>query len=160
MHLKCNNKVVSVCGDFNVNLLNADTHKDTYNFSEMMCAHGLFPLIDKPTRIDIHSSTLIDNIFANNISCNCNSGILMNDISDHMPIFTCCEQKLFENRTEQFKFVRKSKNENICNLKEQLLDTNWNELYRCGDVNEADNKFISELTLAYNNCCPVKKNQD
>ena len=116
MHLKCNNKVAYICGDFNVNLLNADTHKDTYNFSEMMCAHGLFPLIDKPTRIDIHSSTLIDNIFTNNVSCNCKRGILMNDISDHLPIFTCCEQPLFENRTAQFKFVRENKNENICKL--------------------------------------------
>ena len=97
-YVKCSNKVIYVCGDFNINLLNTDMHKDTHNFSEMMCAYGLFPLTDKPTRINIHSSTFIDNIFTNNISCDACSGILMNGIPDHLPIFTCCEQKLLQRR--------------------------------------------------------------
>ena len=102
----------------------------------MMRGHGLFPLIDKPTGIDIHSSSLIDNIFTNNVSCNSHSGIQKNYVSDHLPIFTCCEQQLIENRTMQFKFVRENKNENIRNLKGQLLDRNWDELYRWVDVND------------------------
>ena len=86
----------------------------------------------------------------------------MNDISDHLPIFTCCEQKLLEKKTEQFKFVRETKDENICKLKDQLLfnfqlSFSWNELYSCGDVNVVYNKFISVFNSAYNYCCPVKR---
>ncbi len=49
---------------------------------------GLYPVISKPSRITSHSATLIDNIFTNNIDDNSIfSGLLMNDITDHLPVF-------------------------------------------------------------------------
>ena len=57
----------------------------------MMYSLGLYPLIDKPTRITDFSATLIDNIFTNELHHNITSGILFNDISDHLPIFAHCE---------------------------------------------------------------------
>ena len=53
----------------------------------MMFSLGLYPLIDKPTRITDHSATLIDNIFTNELDSKINSGLLISDISDHLPIF-------------------------------------------------------------------------
>ena len=46
-------------------------------------------IITKPTRITSHSSTLIDNIFTNIHDYAHMSGIIMCDISDHFPVFTC-----------------------------------------------------------------------
>ena len=44
---------------------------------------GLHLLIDKPTRVTDSSTTLIDNIFTNELRFNLTSDIMFNDISDH-----------------------------------------------------------------------------
>ena len=58
---------------------------------DMMFSLGLYPLIDKPTRITDHSATLIDNIFTNELDSKMNSGLLISDTSDHLPIFAVCK---------------------------------------------------------------------
>ena len=57
------NKTIYVCGDFNVDLLQYDKHRDTNNFIDQLYSLGLHPLITRPTRITNHSNTLIDNIY-------------------------------------------------------------------------------------------------
>ena len=47
----------------------------------------IYPLINRPTRITANSATLIDNIFINNIHLDCVRGILISDLSDHLPVF-------------------------------------------------------------------------
>ena len=83
------NKIIYLLGDFNINLLNVDTHVSTSAFVDVLYSHHLFPLISRPTRITPISATLIDNIFTNNVSDFESSlnGILVTDISDHFPIF-------------------------------------------------------------------------
>ena len=53
-------------------------------------SHFLYPLISRPTPLTSYSATLIDNIFTNNISALCDNGLIINDLSDHLPIFTLC----------------------------------------------------------------------
>ena len=48
----------------------------------------MFPLIDRPSRITEYSATLIDNIFSNNLNEQKSNGLLKNDISDHLPVFS------------------------------------------------------------------------
>ena len=49
----------------------------------------------KPTRITKSTATLIDNLFTNNLSKTEHlNGILFNDISDHLPIFTITGHEL------------------------------------------------------------------
>ena len=75
-------------GDYNINLLNNDTHKGTHEFVDDLFANSFKPLIDKPTRVTSTSSTLIDNIFSNDLQCNAqHQGILYTDISDHFQYF-------------------------------------------------------------------------
>ena len=76
------NKTIVICGDFNVNLLNHGQHHLTDNFLDILHGYGLYTLITQPTRITIHSATLLDNIFTN-----AKSGVIINDINDHLPIF-------------------------------------------------------------------------
>ena len=47
---------------------------------------GYKPLINKPTRITAYLSTLIDNIFTNKLDLKHRSGVVIADISDHLPI--------------------------------------------------------------------------
>ena len=48
-----------------------------------------------PTRFSTHRGTIIDHIFAKtrNNNLKCHSGILMSQISDHLPSFFCIETK-------------------------------------------------------------------
>ena len=62
------NKVCHIMGDFNLDLLNTDSHSVTNEFINTSFSHMLYPLISKPTRITSYSTTLIDKIFTNNIS--------------------------------------------------------------------------------------------
>jgi exonuclease III len=75
-------------GDYNINLLNTTDHTATNDFVNIALSNSFIPLITRPTRITQTSSTLIDNIFTNNFQDNiCLKGILVNDITDHFPVF-------------------------------------------------------------------------
>ncbi len=87
------NKTVYIIGDTNVDLLNCESHKAAKDFLDMMYTYGVYPQINKPTRITSFSTTLIDNIFTNYLSTNLKCGVLCNDISDHLPIFYVAEYK-------------------------------------------------------------------
>ena len=52
-------------GDFNLNLLNYETHSDTNDFINSVISYSLLPYILHPTRVTEHSATIIDNIFSN-----------------------------------------------------------------------------------------------
>ena len=99
-------KTIFVCGDFNIDLLKFDNHSNTKRFLDTMYSLGLYPLIDKPIRITDISATLIDNIFTNELRHHLTSGILINDISDHLPIFAICEYKINRNVKKEVNHVR------------------------------------------------------
>ena len=84
-------RTVYMCGDFNVDLLQYDKHADTNDFIDQLYALGLHPLITRPTRITSHSKTLIDNIFTTDLSSHIHSGLIINDMSDHLPIYQITE---------------------------------------------------------------------
>ena len=54
--------------------------------SENMLSAGFFQKITLPTRICDTSSTLIDNIYSNDLKSNDMSGIFVSHISDHQAI--------------------------------------------------------------------------
>ena len=60
----------------------------TNEFIENLFSHMFVLLINKPTRNTAHSATLIDNIFTNNLSNKALNCILINDLSDHLPILS------------------------------------------------------------------------
>jgi hypothetical protein len=74
-------------GDFNLDLRHYDSHHFTQEFLDSLFPHMLIPLITKPTRVTSHSATLIDNIFTNCFQQNTLNGLILNDISDHFPVF-------------------------------------------------------------------------
>ena len=49
-------------GDFNINLLNYDSHSEINNFINLMVYHYFLPHILHSTRITDHSATIIDYI--------------------------------------------------------------------------------------------------
>ena len=82
------NKVAFVTGDFNFDLFSIDSNTSVQTFFTNMLSHGFFPTISKTTRSAYPSCTLLDNIFCNELSRVVRSGILLNDLSDHFPVFS------------------------------------------------------------------------
>jgi hypothetical protein len=77
-------------GYFNINMLNVDSNQLSADFFHTMISYSFMPTITKPTtatRITHHTATLIDNIFTNDYQHNHFSGLLLSDISDHLPVF-------------------------------------------------------------------------
>ena len=85
--LTSENKSIFIMGDFNINLLNCESHPESNDFLLMLNSFFLLPYILQPTRITERSAPLIDNIFANTYAMNAISGNLVSKISDHLPQF-------------------------------------------------------------------------
>ena len=87
--------------DFNLDLLHYSTHSPTQEFIDSLFSYGFYPLISKLTRITSHSATLIDNIFTNEPATCTHSCIVLNDISDHMPVVASFIDDLLPIRQEK-----------------------------------------------------------
>ena len=74
-------------GDYNINLLNHETNSESGNFLSTLFANTLLTVISKPTRYGEQSSTPIYNIITNIFNEKNVAGIILEDISDHLPIF-------------------------------------------------------------------------
>ena len=81
------NKTCILMGDFNIDLIKYESSDHVNRFLYQMYSSHFYPLINRPTRITANSATLIDNIFINNIHLDCVRGILISDLSDHLPVF-------------------------------------------------------------------------
>ena len=96
------NKLIFLIGDFNINLLNHESHGETNDFINTMISHYLLPRILHPTRVTDHSATVIDNIFSNNTSYETTSGNIITQISDHFPQFLILNKVTMDYKTCSF----------------------------------------------------------
>ena len=82
------NKTVIIGTDQNLDFLKIDSDKNITQLLNAYISSSLIPTITRPTRITHTTATLIDNIFLkHNTNFDIHSGIIISDISDHMPIF-------------------------------------------------------------------------
>ena len=103
----------------------------------------LFPLINEPSRITEFSHTLIDNIFTNNIETVNNSDLLINDFTDHLPVFV---KSVFK----KIKYYRDTSLHSLQLFQRALRDQNWDIVYNSNNVNSAYSNFIKLFTDLYN----------
>ena len=95
--LECLNnegKETYLIGDYNLDILKFNDSVFINDFISLMYAPSFFPTITKPTRITDKSAASIDNIFINSPNKNSKRGILISDLSDHLPIFYITMDKL------------------------------------------------------------------
>ena len=147
-------KTIFVYGDFNIDLLKHEIHNNTKQFLDTMYSLGLYPLIDKPTRITDNSTTLIDNIFTNELCFNLTSGI--NDISDHLPIFAFCEYNISRYNVKEFQFIRKTNEDTMESFSNELNQQTWENVLKTDDVIEAYDSFLHIFMDIFNKHCPVE----
>lgn len=80
-------KPVCLMGDDNINLLRYETCKFTQSRPLSLQSVNLIPTINRPTRVQNNTATLIDNIFVNTLQDDLVSGNIISDISDHYSQF-------------------------------------------------------------------------
>ena len=97
--IKC--KSINLAGDYNLNLLKINENAACSNYFDMMTSHSLFPQITFPTRLSHTSATLINNIFCkfDETTKEIKSGILLNNLSDHLPYFILLDIIAFKTPT-------------------------------------------------------------
>ena len=148
-------KTYIVCGDFNIDLLNTAKHNNTSDFLDALYSRGLYPLITKPSRITSTSATLIDNIFINDMQKTVKSGLLVSDISDHLPVFAIygCEMKRKDEERDK-RYTRARTTERVNRFRDDLLKEQWIGVY-VDDVNVAYASFLNRYLSLYDKHCPI-----
>ena len=75
-------------------ILMHDTVLSVSNYVKTYDSYNCLELITKPTRITTTSSTLIDHIYTNLPATKLTPGILINDLSDHLPVFVSVKSNI------------------------------------------------------------------
>ena len=144
-------------GDFNINLLNAETCNFTKEFLFTLQSYSFIPTIDKPTRVYSSSATLIDNIFTNKYCEKITSGNIISDISDHYSQFCLTESSCetdFPKKTMIRDFSRFSEED----FNSELAQVDWGSLLARtqGNTDVAFSKIYNKLSKLVNKHAPLK----
>ena len=152
--LKNNNQQTYVYGDFNIDIIKYKQHEQTDTFVNKMFSIGYKPLINKPTRITAYSSTLIDNIFTNELDLKHRSSVAIADISDHLPIIinslSIKNLQINSFRSHKLNMLHKDK------FIDELKNTAWDFITNCTDVNSSCNTFINFFLNSLDKHCPYE----
>ena len=150
-------KIISIMGDFNINLLECEHHTDTDNFVNSLVSHYQLPYILHPTRVTDHSATVIDNIFSNVTDFETVSGNIFNQIADHYSQFLIITKFQVDYRSSTFHHY------NYSNFKEDKFikdfsKLNWDELNDASvHVDKKFEIFYDELSSCVSRHAPLTK---
>ena len=159
------NKNIFMMGDFNINLLQHETHSPTDSFLNTMISHGLLPCITKASRVTDDTASLIDNIFTNVDISTCKSALLYSDISDHYPVLLQCRTKskgINENKRNHIPhqcLKRQYTQSSIENFQQYLLNLNWSMVYDSLEEkgsNMAYDQFLNPYNYGFDKYFPKK----
>ena len=143
--------------DQNIDLLKSNEHTNTRKFLDLILDSGLWPVITRPTRITQRSATLIDNIYiSKNLQCKFDSAILVDDISDHLPLVALLRQTKITDMSPIEFMSRRLNNTKISRIHQKLRTTDWNRILNSEDINANTNRFMLELEAVMNTEAPLQ----
>lgn len=135
-------KMCLFSGDFNYNLLDLASDKYALSFCNIMHSYGYFPTISLATRCQKNKSSLLDNIFVNDMSVIHDSGVIIDDLSDHFPIFLTLD-------IEQHKIQAREERTVFDKTKVEQLNDYLVQRLRSFQLITNPNEACTELTGAY-----------
>ena len=151
-------KACIIAGDFNVDLIKFGNNSHVDNFYNEISSFSFRPLILQPSRVTSNSSTLIDNIFINDLACFSTGGNITSSVSDHFTQFA--QVDIFEKnyKAKQVKFSRDWKNFNRERFNYELSNLSWTDVTSAdNDTNISLSNFYSKITDLLNHMAPVKR---
>jgi hypothetical protein len=147
-------------GDFNIDLLLSNKTQKYGKFLDLFISNGFLPNICFPTRVHTNA-TLIDNIFlkkSNHTSVK--SGIIISQLSDHFPYFSCLNQTIQSSKPPKYKYIQTCNDEAMNNFIQAIGSIDFsNHLDNSEYANPNDNYEIFEnlINKAKNEHLPYKK---
>ena len=147
-------------GDFNICLLknkNKNNSKLHREYKQLLTFFGCKQIIDKPTRITEHSSSLLDHIIINNSYKIYQSGVLNVGLSDHLMTF--CSRKIIRGQIGKHNTVkiRSLKHYSTHDFLIKLRNVNWAAVTNCININEAWNNFRTIFIKILDEVAPIKQ---
>ena len=144
---------IELLGDTNVDLLKYNIHGDTALYFDTLLGHKLLPLITLPTRINYNTATLLDHISTSCQDDRYNTGIIISDISDHLPVFYI---KHCEPICPPTKFIksRKINDKTIPVFQELLSSSSWDNILNENRPKYAYNYFFNTIDKHINFAFP------
>ena len=143
-HKKCD---IQILTDFNTNILNFETHGQTNDYVNCLVSKSFLPIITLPTRIKQQSATLIDHIWTNKVCSFYKSGIIINSLSDHFPVFYLEENKCQKVELPE-KITRKINAKTIPSFCKLLKATSWSSVLNQQNPKLAFENFFEKFNLA------------
>ena len=86
---KVRDRQTYLLGDFNLDLLKSADN--SARFLDVLNSYGMQPLISLPTRITDNTASILDNIFTNDYYRPVTTGLILSQLSDHLPAFAVYE---------------------------------------------------------------------
>ena len=148
------NKEIYLCGDFNIDLLKIEDNQNYQLFCNMLCSFGFLPKIVQPTRVTDHHSTLIDNIFSNNLIDETKSGNIFLSLSDHFSQFLTIKREKMDYKNLSI-FQRDYSKFLSQQFRDDVSIQNWNT--NLPNVNSLFIDFYSKLQGCVDSHAPYKK---
>jgi exonuclease III len=160
-------KHIIIAGDTNIDLIQHDNDVHAQNISDITLSHGFTEVISKPTRITDHSATLLDHIFTNSLAKTTSTGVLINDISDHLGTFinlninsTRATRSFTPKSNQPSSSYRKFSTENIARFQQLISEEAWDTVVEESDVQTKYNNFEKIYAKHYNEAFPeITSNQ-
>ena len=137
-------KTTILGGDFNYNLLELNENQQVLSFNNLLSSYGFFPTIVRPTRTQNGKHSLLDNLFVNDCSIVKKSGIVIEDLSDHLPVFVSLTVEV---TTEKYNSkIKRVYDKAKSPLLRQYLSLSLHNFERHTDANEACKELIHSYT--------------
>ena len=153
-------------GDFNCDVCNNSSASHTDSLQFYTSLNGFTQLIDSPTRVTNHSSTLIDLIFVTDPELYSDCGVFCTSISDHFFIYAVRDFNVSAKNSQTYIEYR-----SFCKLDEQtfvndLMNVSWDIVSDLDDIDLAWETWVylfmnivdSHIPLCKkrirNNACP------
>ena len=149
--------ICDLVGDYNINLINVDSHGLTNEFNDIMHSGGFIPLITRPTRVTHTSATLNDNIYSNQILDRDHSlsGIMLTDITDHYPILHIANY--VHAQDAEYSITRRNyTTRNKDNFISQLSNIDWADVLQSDSTQRIFSLFHNKLRNLHDNCFPLQ----
>ena len=150
---------VIISGDFNIDLLKIQEKAIFNEFLELFLTNSYIPKITLPTRLTRNSGTLIDNQFCK-ISKHLIyslSAIILCDLSDHLPYFTCFEYTTAKQHTSKYITISTHREHAINQLKHFLISQfTENKITESNDPNFNYDLLHSTIQQGLDKYMPLK----
>ena len=144
-------------GDININLMQQTAIPQVRNYVNAYKSYNCLQLITKPTRITPSSSTLIVHIYTTLPLYKVTPGILINDLSDHLPIFVSITSAHVEKVDTKAQFNHDFSNFNTEEFMDEIKETLNGMIINSSNPAAALDDAIGAIKKVLNDHAPFKK---